>query len=164
MKHYTIYHIPGEKIGCSSEPENRVQDQGFTDYEVLEVHTDIYIASDREIELQKQYGYKVDKVPYWQSVENRHAWTDEDRLKAKISLESNGWQNTIRASHAAAKNRKRLTYEIAQQIRQEGWVSKKNQYQDGPSLKDIAEKYNTTTTVVKGILQNKTYTSPDWYK
>lgn len=64
---YTIYHIPGIKIGCSSEPENRVSKQGFTDYEVLEVHEDIYVASDREIELQKQYGYRVDNIPYYKS-------------------------------------------------------------------------------------------------
>jgi len=71
MKTYTIYHIPGQKIGCSSEPEKRVQDQGFTNYEVLEEHTDIYEASEREIQLQKEYGYKVDTIPYWMSIEGR---------------------------------------------------------------------------------------------
>jgi hypothetical protein len=30
----------------------------------LETHTDETLASDREIELQKQYGYKVDLVRY----------------------------------------------------------------------------------------------------
>jgi hypothetical protein len=54
---YYIYHIPGIKVGCTSNLKNRMKQQGFTEYEVLETHTDIDIASDREIELQNQYGY-----------------------------------------------------------------------------------------------------------
>jgi hypothetical protein len=42
--------------------------QGFTEWEILEEHTDIYIASEREIELQKEYGLPVDTVPYYTSV------------------------------------------------------------------------------------------------
>ena len=34
-------------------------------FKVLETHTDIYVASDRERELQADKGYKVDKQPYW---------------------------------------------------------------------------------------------------
>lgn len=64
MKKYYIYHIKGVKIGCSDQPEFRVNAQGYTEYEILETHTDIIVASDREIELQKEYGYPVDKVPY----------------------------------------------------------------------------------------------------
>jgi hypothetical protein len=55
---YSIYHIPGVKIGCSKQPEKRVNQQGYSDFEILETHTDIDIASQREIELQKQYGYE----------------------------------------------------------------------------------------------------------
>ena len=61
---YYIYHIKGVKIGCSTEPDVRVTKQGYTDYEVLETHTDIDVVSDRERQLQKQYGYKVDSIPY----------------------------------------------------------------------------------------------------
>ena len=67
---YTIYHIPGVKIGCTAWLDKRISNQGFTDYEVLEVHTDIYVASEREIELQKEYGYTVDTSLYWQTVQN----------------------------------------------------------------------------------------------
>jgi hypothetical protein len=67
---YTIYHIPGVKIGCTAWPEKRIPGQGFTEYEILEVHTDIYEASNREIELQKQYGYTPDQSLYWQTVQN----------------------------------------------------------------------------------------------
>lgn len=58
---YSIYHIPGVKIGCSKRVSIRVKEQGYTNYEVLETHTEISIARKREIELQKIYGYKVDK-------------------------------------------------------------------------------------------------------
>jgi len=67
---YYIYHIKGKKIGCSSNPEFRVKQQKSNYFEILEEHTDIFKASEREIQLQKEYGYKVDCVPYYQSVEN----------------------------------------------------------------------------------------------
>jgi hypothetical protein len=64
---YYIYHIEGVKIGCSTQVEKRVKEQGYNNFEILEEHIDIYEASDREIQLQKQYGYKVDTNAYWES-------------------------------------------------------------------------------------------------
>ena len=66
---YSIYHIVGIKIGCSTQVVKRIKEQGFNNFEILEEHTDIYVASDREMDLQKQYGYKVDNIPYWQSAQ-----------------------------------------------------------------------------------------------
>ena len=46
---------------------NRVtEQQGYEphEYEVLEESEDIDFASDIERMLQKEYGYKVDRVPY----------------------------------------------------------------------------------------------------
>jgi hypothetical protein len=81
MKHYYIYHIPhfkrknGKigKIGCSDEVQYRIEKQGyvFSECEILEIHTDIYVASDRELELQRQYGYPIDHTPYWLAIERR---------------------------------------------------------------------------------------------
>lgn len=65
---YYIYHIPGIKIGCSIDIDARVKVQGYKDYEVLEEHADVYTASNREIFLQKKYGYAVDTMPYWQTI------------------------------------------------------------------------------------------------
>ena len=67
---YYIYHIIGEKIGCTKNPNNRIKQQTSNNYEILETHTDIDIASKREIELQKQYGYPTDKSTYKQSIQN----------------------------------------------------------------------------------------------
>ena len=64
---YIIYHIPGKKIGVTNDLYNRVeQQQGYEvgEYEVLESSNDIDYISKREIELQKEYGYRVDLKPY----------------------------------------------------------------------------------------------------
>ena len=59
---FYIYHIPGIKIGCSTEPNERVKRQGYTNFEILESHNEIEIAAKREIELRNEYGYKEDNV------------------------------------------------------------------------------------------------------
>ena len=64
---YYLYHIPGKKIGVTSNLNTRVTlIQGYKEgeYEVLESSEDIDYISDREIELQKSYGYKVDRRKY----------------------------------------------------------------------------------------------------
>jgi len=64
---YIIYHIPGKKIGVTNDLYSRVeQQQGYEvgEYEILESSDDIDYISKREIELQKEYGYKVDLIPY----------------------------------------------------------------------------------------------------
>jgi NTP pyrophosphatase (non-canonical NTP hydrolase) len=64
---YYIYHIPGKKIGMTCDLYNRVtEQQGYEshEYEVLAESKDIDLASVMEIGLQKEYGYKVDRVPY----------------------------------------------------------------------------------------------------
>ena len=61
---YCIYHIPGKKIGVTNNLEERVtRQQGYTEdeYEILDMSDDICYISHREIELQKEYGYKVDR-------------------------------------------------------------------------------------------------------
>ena len=64
---YYLYHIPGKKIGVTRNLNTRVTlIQGYkeNEYEVLEQSYDIDYISDREIELQKSYGYKVDRQSY----------------------------------------------------------------------------------------------------
>lgn len=58
---YTIYHIPGVKVGCTKRSvTKRVNEQGYTEYEVLGVYTDINEAAEREREFQLQLGYGLD--------------------------------------------------------------------------------------------------------
>tara|TARA_R100000426_G_scaffold22005_1_gene18909 strand:+ start:166 stop:930 length:765 start_codon:yes stop_codon:yes gene_type:complete len=64
---YYLYHIPGKKIGVTRNLNNRVTlMQGYKEgeYEVLDQSDDIDYISNKEIELQQSYGYKVDLKPY----------------------------------------------------------------------------------------------------
>ena len=66
---YCIYHIPGKKIGVTNNIKYRVEEQqGYNEgeYEILEMSDDINYVSYKELELQKQYGYKVDEKLYKQ--------------------------------------------------------------------------------------------------
>ena len=64
---YYLYHIPGKKIGVTCDLNNRVTvQQGYSpdEYEILESSEDIDHISSLELQLQKEYGYRVDMVPY----------------------------------------------------------------------------------------------------
>jgi len=64
---YYIYHIFGKKIGVTRNLNNRVTiAQGYhpNEYEVLETSEDIDYVSERELELQLIYGYKIDRQSY----------------------------------------------------------------------------------------------------
>ena len=64
---YYLYHIPGKKIGVTRNLNKRVTlIQGYKEdeYEVLDQSEDIDYISDKEIELQKSYGYRVDRKKY----------------------------------------------------------------------------------------------------
>ena len=64
---YNIYHIPGKKIGVTRNLNKRVTvQQGYApgEYEVLLTSDDINYVSAMELELQKSYGYKVDRQSY----------------------------------------------------------------------------------------------------
>jgi len=88
---YYIYHIPDfiqpddtiGKIGVSVEPKRRTKMQGYSEYEILETHTCKYKVSEREIELQKQYGYPVDDIPYWKTIKIA---TTESRRKGALNI------------------------------------------------------------------------------
>ena len=64
---YYLYHIPGVKVGVTTDLEERVhKQQGYYpgEYEIIETSEDIDFISKGEIIMQKCYGYKIDEVPY----------------------------------------------------------------------------------------------------
>ena len=64
---YYIYHIPGKKIGVTRDLNKRVTvTQGYKkgEYEVLDSSDDIEYISHKELELQRLYGYRVDRKLY----------------------------------------------------------------------------------------------------
>ena len=79
---YYLYHIPGKKIGVTRDLNTRVTlIQGYkpSEYEVLDQSDDIDYISEKEIELQKSYGYKVDRKKYNELVKL-------NKLKMKINV------------------------------------------------------------------------------
>ena len=66
---YVIYHIPGKKIGVTNNVKYRVEEQqGYNEgeYEILVMSDDIDYVSHKELELQREYGYRVDEKLYKQ--------------------------------------------------------------------------------------------------
>lgn len=67
MGKYKVYHIPGVKVGCTTDIQKRVvETQGYKqgEYEIL-LQTDCIVeASKAEKILQEDLGYKVDRQLY----------------------------------------------------------------------------------------------------
>ena len=64
---YYIYHIPGKKIGVTRDLKYRVEEQQCyspDEYDIVMKSDNISYISEQELYLQKQYGYRVDEVPY----------------------------------------------------------------------------------------------------
>ena len=64
---YYLYHIPGVKVGVTTNLEQRVhKQQGYYpgEYEIIETSEDIDFISAGERIMQKCYGYKIDEVLY----------------------------------------------------------------------------------------------------
>ena len=64
---YYLYHIPGKKVGVTTNLEERVhKQQGYYpgEYEIIETSEDIDFISAGERIMQRCYGYKVDEVLY----------------------------------------------------------------------------------------------------
>jgi NTP pyrophosphatase (non-canonical NTP hydrolase) len=73
MKYY-LYHIFGKKIGVTCDLKDRLtRQQGYAcgEYEVLDSSDDIDYISEKELELQLVYGYKVDRQSYKQLITSR---------------------------------------------------------------------------------------------
>ena len=137
---YYIYHIPGVKIGCTKDLEKRMSDQEFTEWQILETHEDIHVASDREIELQKEYNYKVDKIPYWKSLQNRYKWKGN---------EGPGFNDLAREN--SKKVSRAFTMEQAEEIRKKHVPGKYG------SIASLAKEYGVVRATIERIIYNITY-------
>lgn len=97
---YYIYHIKKYiwndgsigKIGVTKNLKDRVRrykDKNIklSDVEILEKYDCKYKVSEREIELQKEYGYKVDKKPYYKQIEmsNQNVWSKGGKVQGKLN-------------------------------------------------------------------------------
>jgi NTP pyrophosphatase (non-canonical NTP hydrolase) len=55
------------------------------EYEVIEMHDDIHHVSNRERELQRLYGYKVDRDSYKQVIDSKNKLTKSNKMKLNIT-------------------------------------------------------------------------------
>ncbi len=166
---YYIYHIPTfvhkdgmiGKIGVSVRPKRRIRNQKYSDYEILETHTDIIEVSRREIELQKQYGYKIDKIMYCKTLLNRSK--EASRKVGKRNVES-GHLASIRTKESCSKGgrasgpivgklSRKITFEDAQSIKELYSTKKYKQ-------KELAKMYDMDQPSISRIINKKTYITP----
>ena len=140
--------------------------QGFTEWEILEEHTDGWLAGDREQELQKEYGLPVDTIHYMISVQNRLPSTEVSRrggiTQGNINA-SNGHFDKIKTKESCAKGgevtgriKRHLTFEDAECIRA------KYKQLDISTAKAkrllLSTEYNVSDNVIQGIIYNHRYT------
>ena len=157
---YYIYHIPTfvwkdgsiGKIGVSENPKKRTISQKYSNYQILETHTDIMEVSRREIELQKQYGYKVDTIPYWKSSEMAKKG-EGGRIAAGKGGRNNSKENKSKAGKIGGKGNRSITFKDAQLIRKLYSTKKYKQRQ-------LGQMYNVSREVIAMITSNRTYTQP----
>ena len=164
---YYIYHIPErKKIGVAIDVVHRMKEHKWTGfYEILETHTCEFKVSDREQELQKEYkkklgGYRVDTIPYHESLRRRRLITSE---QARINGSKQSMEDRLaaqkKASIVGGKLKRRLTYQQAEYIRA--------QYKRGSdvfgkkiTMYRLADVFGVSRVSIGNIIKNKTYTTP----
>ena len=147
---YYIYHIPGTKIGVTKNVNKRMKEQGFTEWEILETHTCINQVSNREIQLQKDYGLPVDTVPYYVTLEAGR----KGGIARGAAADNNFRNYTHEDWKELLKNNggflAKLTYEQVAEIRAK-YTGKWGQQAE------LAREYGVTTRIMCNLLNNKTY-------
>ena len=106
MEEFTIYTgtLPNgrQKIGVDSQYPRRIRRQKLTDHSVLEVHTDIYEVSRREIELQRIHNVEVDHIPYHVT----YFRSKDPNRNAKISEANTGKTHTKESKRNMSESHK----------------------------------------------------------
>ena len=172
---FYIYEVPdyiwpeGDigKIGCTKEPNVRFRKYKDLTINILEEHADGWIAGNREIELQKEYNYRVDHIHYmvasnivnardqasYDNASKEGYRTEEFRQHARENYFKYAYKPFTEAGSKSGKSRRNITFEQAQEIRSK-W--KFRVY----TSKMLAKEYGITNAAVKAILQNRSYKQP----
>ena len=160
MEEFTIYYgtLPNgrDKIGVDSRYPTRIISQKLTNHRVLEVHTDVYEVSDREQELQRQHGVRVDKTPYYVTYfKNKNPEQRAKTSAALIGIKRNpSKENQSNAGKIGgsitAKARRKLTMDQAREIR---ILYATGQY----TFKSLGKKYGVDFRLISKVVHRKTY-------
>lgn len=149
---YTIYEIPGVKVGCTSRsPEVRVKEQGHTQFRVIEEVEDINIASERERYWQEKLGYRKDLSTYTGTLRmSKLANTPQAIAKWKVTAKaSERWKESqakknLDMNSIQAKIKKAATRQVS-----ERWKSTRSTIQ----LNTPEAKAKASAARKKAILQ-----------
>ncbi len=79
-KRYYLYHIPGLKIGVTSNIQKRVIDQqGYKagEYEILASSDDKDVISEMEFNHQRSFGYETDRQSYSQVTREKQPYAGD---------------------------------------------------------------------------------------
>lgn len=156
---FYIYHIPQrKKIGVTENIKVRMQKHKWTGfYEILEEHTCEFKVSDREQELQREYGYPVDKRKYH---EVRRMQTQEGSIKgayAAHKLHSDDhYSNMGKASGVA---RRRFTDIQIEYIRAQ-YKRGKDVFGKRVGQGRLAKVFGVHRSTIADIVHNRIYTTP----
>ena len=153
MEEFTVYYgyKPNgrPKIGVDCAYPNRIMTQKLTNHRVLEVHTCVYEASDREQELQRQHGVRVDHVPYHVTYfTNKNTKTrplSEDH-KIKLSESNRGLLRTEDQKRKISMAKTTTTRETDLLVIQDRLL--------GMTHIQIAVKHNITRGIVRRIIKH----------
>ena len=151
---YTIYHGTrpngNNKIGCDEAYPNRPIQQSLTNYYVLEEHVDELVASRRELELQREYDLPVDIFPYHLRKVNGNKGGIIRANNPNNNFKHYSHEQWSRINKGKGGYLKKLTYEIAQEIRDKYSGVRGQQ-------SALAKEYGVTTKLISNLINNKTY-------
>ena len=123
-KHY-IYEIFGKKIGATNDVERLMKEQKVKEgeYRIIEEHSNAKICSLRERELQKEFGYPVDRIEYWKTLRwQKKSYTPEARKKAVANTD---WKaRTANTDYKAKVANTDYQAFQAQRVANTDWVKK----------------------------------------
>lgn len=159
MEQFTIYYGTPEgknkKIGVDSSYPNRLKQQKILDGQVLEVHTCVYEVSDREQALQRQYGVKVDDIPYHVVYFKNKDANRRENISRTNSVAMQG--NTNGAGNKGRFNTKEIKLKISRVKCTTTPEFNALIIQDsllGMSLRKLATKHNTSFGIVRRIIKH----------
>ena len=102
---YHIYHHPtyqwkdGKigKIGVTDNLKRRAREYGIESLEVLESHSSMKEVGKREMTLQKEFGYPVDRISYdkWHKSKKK-AYSKESKKKRLETIKDYNWNQILK--------------------------------------------------------------------
>lgn len=149
---YYIYHIKGRKIGCSKNVYKRIKSQlkEGEEWEILEEHIDIKLASNRELELQILFNYTKDNLLYYKTLNNQ---SDEGRSKSgKLAVEKGTLEKARNSINRELQ--REATRKVGLNNVKTGHIKRIRQIAEETGVLDKVRKINGKNNVINGHLKN----------